>query len=140
MKYGFVQYYYQWIHHGDRYLQFEDQASQTQAGGGESPIMDKVALFYEAVGGEKKSRVYGTGSQKSIFYPQSSCSSSKGASSMELQSRIIQLENKNKELQESLQAIREDRDDYREQVMRQMENMMKDFEARMRSQFTHQAS
>ncbi|KAJ0969822.1 hypothetical protein J5N97_022699 [Dioscorea zingiberensis] len=64
----------------DRYLQLEDQASQTQEGGGEPPVVDKVALFYEAAGGEKKHRVYEIGSQKSVFYPQSSCSSSTGIS------------------------------------------------------------
>ncbi|KAJ0985999.1 hypothetical protein J5N97_004355 [Dioscorea zingiberensis] len=90
----------------DRYLQLEDQASQTQEVY-VSLTVDKVALFYEAAGGEKKHRVYGTGSQKSVFYPQSSCSSSTGASSMELQARITQLENNNKELQESTLAMQD---------------------------------
>ncbi|KAM0945063.1 putative transposase, Ptta/En/Spm, plant [Dioscorea sansibarensis] len=37
----------------DRYLELVDQASQTQEGPSEPPVMDERALYYEAVGEEK---------------------------------------------------------------------------------------
>ncbi|XP_039140187.1 uncharacterized protein LOC120277413 isoform X2 [Dioscorea cayenensis subsp. rotundata] len=43
----------------DRYLELVEQASQTQEGLDELPIVDETALYYDAVGGGKKSRVYG---------------------------------------------------------------------------------
>ncbi|KAJ9168405.1 hypothetical protein P3X46_019933 [Hevea brasiliensis] len=52
------------------------QSSQPQEGCSDPPIVDEVALYYQVVGGEKKNRVYGIGSQASIFYPSSSHGSS----------------------------------------------------------------
>ena len=68
-----------------------DQASQIQEGDNEPPIVDKKKLFYQPVGEEKKRRVYGVGSQASIFYPQLSQSSSTGTSSKDLPANTRQL-------------------------------------------------
>ncbi|XP_039136103.1 uncharacterized protein LOC120273537 [Dioscorea cayenensis subsp. rotundata] len=47
----------------ERYLEHVEQVSQTQEGHDKLPIVDETALYYEAVGGGKKSQVYGIGSQ-----------------------------------------------------------------------------
>ncbi|XP_050231670.2 uncharacterized protein LOC126680571 [Mercurialis annua] len=36
---------------------------------GTTPVVDINAIYYDVVGGEKKRRVYGLGSQASVFYP-----------------------------------------------------------------------
>ncbi|XP_039121601.1 uncharacterized protein LOC120258302 [Dioscorea cayenensis subsp. rotundata] len=76
----------------DRYLELMEQASQTQEGHGEPPIVDEAAVYYEAVGGEKKRRVYGVGSQGSVFYPQISQSLSTGTSSKAVNNEIRELQ------------------------------------------------
>ena len=53
--------------------------------------MDETALNYEAVVEGKKSRVYGIGSQASIFYLQSSQTLSTGSSSEALQAEVRDL-------------------------------------------------
>ncbi|XP_058006737.1 uncharacterized protein LOC131182105 [Hevea brasiliensis] len=60
----------------DAFLALKEQSSQPQEGCSDPPIVDEVALYYQVVGGEKKNRVYGIGSQASIFYPSSSHGSS----------------------------------------------------------------
>ncbi|XP_058009259.1 uncharacterized protein LOC110641535 [Hevea brasiliensis] len=64
----------------DAFLALKEQSSQPQEGCSDPPIVDEVALYYQVVGGEKKNRVYGIGSQASIFYPSSSHGSSSTAS------------------------------------------------------------
>ncbi|KAJ9182522.1 hypothetical protein P3X46_006508 [Hevea brasiliensis] len=64
----------------DAFLALKEQSSQPQEGCNDPPIVDEVALYYQVVGGEKKNRVYGIGSQASIFYPSSSHGSSSTAS------------------------------------------------------------
>ncbi|XP_021687569.2 uncharacterized protein LOC110669952 isoform X6 [Hevea brasiliensis] len=49
----------------DRYLTLKEEMSQPQK------ELDETQLYYKAVGGVKKQRVYGVGSQASAFYPQS---------------------------------------------------------------------
>ncbi|XP_057993115.1 uncharacterized protein LOC131174080 [Hevea brasiliensis] len=60
----------------DAFLALKEQSSQPQEGCSDPPAVDEVALYYQVVGGKKKNRVYGIGSQASIFYPSSSYGSS----------------------------------------------------------------
>lgn len=125
------------------------QSSQTQKGDSEVPIVNKAALYYQAVGGEKKHRVYGVGSQAFVFYPQSSQTLSARTSSEMLQTEIRrllqtvdQLQESNKELRQSLLQMREEQGQYHEDIMCQMQEMMMQLEARFlqRSQSTTQDS
>ncbi|XP_021616559.1 uncharacterized protein LOC110617862 [Manihot esculenta] len=45
------------------------QASQTDNDSSQASRIDEAQLYFEAVGGEKKRRVYGLGSQASVFFP-----------------------------------------------------------------------
>lgn len=130
-------------------MELVDQASQTQEGPSEPPVVDERALYYEAVGGEKKRRVYGLGSQGSILYPDSSQSLSTGTSSravhteiQELRQTIVQLQDTNKELQQKYLEIKDERDELKQEMLHQMEDMLRHFETRIlqRSQFTNQDS
>ena len=123
------------------------QSSHTQKGYSDPPIVNKAALYFQAVGGEKKHRVYGVGSQAFVFYPQSSQTLSANTSSDMLQTEISQLrqtidqlQNSNKKLQQSLLQMREEQDHYHEDIMCQMQEMMLQLEARFlqRSQSTTQ--
>ena len=111
--------------------------------------MDERALYYEAVEGEKKRRLYGLGSHGSILYLDSSQSLSTGTSSravhteiQELRQTIVQLQDTNKELQQKYLEIKDERDELKQEMLHQMEDMLRHFETRIlqRSQFTNQDS
>ncbi|KAJ9189970.1 hypothetical protein P3X46_001452 [Hevea brasiliensis] len=104
----------------DAFLALKEQSSQPQEGCSDPPIVDEVALYYQVVGGEKKNRVYGIGSQASIFYPSSSHGSSSTASycaqSEAMQEEIQQLHQTIATLKDSLVAM-EERDRQRELML-----------------------
>ncbi|KAJ9189138.1 hypothetical protein P3X46_000468 [Hevea brasiliensis] len=104
----------------DAFLALKEQSSQPQEGCSDPPIVDEVALYYQVVGGEKKNRVYGIGSQASIFYPSSSHGSSSTASycaqSEAMEEEIQQLHQTIATLKDSLVAM-EERDRQRELML-----------------------
>ncbi|XP_057990334.1 uncharacterized protein LOC110656172 [Hevea brasiliensis] len=104
----------------DAFLALKEQSSQPQEGCNDPPIVDEVALYYQVVGGEKKNRVYGIGSQASIFYPSSSHGSSSTASycaqSEAMEEEIQQLHQTVATLKDSLVAM-EERDRQRELML-----------------------
>ncbi|XP_057999019.1 uncharacterized protein LOC131177873 [Hevea brasiliensis] len=102
----------------DAFLALKEQLSQPQEGCSDPPSVDEVALYYQVVKGarggggeEKKNRVYGIGSQASIFYPNSSHGSSSTAShhaqSESMEEEIKQLHQTVATLKDSLAAIEE---------------------------------
>ncbi|XP_043807323.1 uncharacterized protein LOC122721967 [Manihot esculenta] len=61
----------------DKYVQLKEATTQQQEGSNEPMPINEAQLYYEAVGGQKKSRVYGLGSQASAyFHDPSHCSAS----------------------------------------------------------------
>jgi TolA-binding protein len=63
--------------------------------------VDETQLYYDVVGGEKKKRVYGVGSYKSICYPGSSSDASSSVSrNAQLESQIQELQDKLKQMEE----------------------------------------
>ncbi|XP_043809775.1 uncharacterized protein LOC122723085 [Manihot esculenta] len=61
----------------DKYIQLKEAATHQQEGSNEPTPINEAQLYYEAVGGQKKSRVYGLGSQASAYFHEPShCSAS----------------------------------------------------------------
>ncbi|XP_021628407.2 uncharacterized protein LOC110626675 [Manihot esculenta] len=61
----------------DKYVQLKEAAIHQQEGSNEPTPINEAQLYYEAVGGQKKSRVYGLGSQASAYFHEPShCSAS----------------------------------------------------------------
>ncbi|XP_021631870.1 uncharacterized protein LOC110629267 [Manihot esculenta] len=56
----------------DKYVQLKEAATQQQKGSNEPTPINEAQLYYEAVGGQKKSRVYGLGSQASAYFHETS--------------------------------------------------------------------
>ena len=52
----------------DKYVQLKEAATHEQEGSNEPAPINEAQLYYEAVGGQKKSRVYGLGSQVSAYF------------------------------------------------------------------------
>ncbi|XP_039126774.1 uncharacterized protein LOC120262925 [Dioscorea cayenensis subsp. rotundata] len=118
----------------DRYLELVEQASQTQEGLDELPIVDETTLYYEAVGGGKKSRVYGIGSQACIFYPHSSSSLSTGSSSealhvevRDLHQTLSQVQDREERLQQTLDQV-QDREERLQQTLGQVQDNNKELQ------------
>ncbi|XP_043804623.1 uncharacterized protein LOC110627282 [Manihot esculenta] len=61
----------------DKYVQLKEAATHQQEGSNEPTPINEAQLYYEAVGGQKKNRVYGLGSQASAYFHEPShCSAS----------------------------------------------------------------
>ena len=52
----------------DKYVELKEAATHQQEGSNEPTPINEAQLYYEAVGGQKKSRVYGLGSQASAYF------------------------------------------------------------------------
>ena len=52
----------------DKYIQLKEAATQQQEGSNEPTPINEAQLYYEVVGGQKKSWVYGLGSQTSAYH------------------------------------------------------------------------
>ena len=92
------------------------QLSQPQEGSSSPQPVDETQLYFQAVGGEKKKRVYGIGSSKASYYPGSSSntSSSSFTRNAEMELQIRQLQDKlqqMEQLQEDERMAREERDE-----------------------------
>ena len=83
------------------------QLSQPQEGSSTPQPVDESQLYYQAVGGEKKKRLYGIGSSTSSYYPRSSSSTSSSIP------RNAELELQIQQLQEELHQIRQQQQDER---------------------------
>jgi hypothetical protein len=81
------------------------QLSQPLEGSSEPQPVDETDLYFQAVGGEKKKRVYRMGSSGSSYYGGGSgCASSSSQNNI----RNVQLEHRVEQLQEQLQRMEED--------------------------------
>ena len=61
----------------DKYIQLKEEVTQQQDKSNEPTPINETQLYYEAVDGQKKSRVYGLGSQASAYFHEPShCSAS----------------------------------------------------------------
>ena len=105
-------------------------ASQPLDDGSQPPPVDIDTLYFEAVGGEKRRRVYGLGSRAASIYPsscQSTGSSHSSASAARLREIVQQeLADKKAEMDRAiaeLTAERERFDEMQEQMRRFMEQM-----------------
>ncbi|KAJ9175252.1 hypothetical protein P3X46_013824 [Hevea brasiliensis] len=123
----------------ERYLRLKEQASQSQELGSEPPIVDSNALYYEAVGGARKRRVYGLGSTTFTFYPSSSSSTAWTPTSdncnelvQSLQRRLDEKEQHEKEMEEEMQAMKATNEKLMTQVFK-----IHEFMRRMMSQQTY---
>ncbi|KAF2308197.1 hypothetical protein GH714_036699 [Hevea brasiliensis] len=88
-------------------------ASQSQELGSEPLIVDSDALYYEAVSGARKRKVYGLGSTTSTFYLGSSSfiawtltSDNCNELVQSLQRRLNEKEQREKEMEEEMQAMK----------------------------------
>ncbi|KAG8661886.1 uncharacterized protein LOC110606300 isoform X4 [Manihot esculenta] len=115
----------------DAFLALKNHSSQPQEGCSEPPIVDEVMLYYQAVGGNKKRRVYGVGSQASTFYSQSFHTSFSSTTSRvqsealrdelrQLHQTVDVLQQGNQKLRQSLAAM-EERNQQCEQLMEKRE-------------------
>ena len=65
-------------------------ASQPLDDGSQPPLVDIDTLYFEAVGGEKRRRVYGLGSRAASIYP-SSCQSTRSSHSSESAAQVREI-------------------------------------------------
>ncbi|XP_055959864.1 uncharacterized protein LOC126661676 [Mercurialis annua] len=86
---------------------------------GTIPEIDIDQIYYNVVGGEKKRRVYGLGSQASIFYPQhlpSTTTSQSGSSTNdEVKKMMESLSEKEKAMSEKMQSLTQQQESLNQQ-------------------------
>ncbi|XP_043804434.1 uncharacterized protein LOC122721304 [Manihot esculenta] len=94
----------------DRFLTLKEQASQTDNNSSQASRIDEAQLYFEAVGGEKKRRVYGLGSQASVFFPNKTFASTSFTSAQQnqdLQNEMADLRCKLQEREDNEQTLLE---------------------------------
>ena len=88
----------------DRFLTLKEQASQIDNDSSQASRIDEAQLYFEAVGGEKKRRVYGLGSQTSVFFPNKTSASTSFTSAQQnkdLQDEVADLKRKVQEREDN---------------------------------------
>ncbi|XP_043817331.1 uncharacterized protein LOC122725000 [Manihot esculenta] len=98
------------IRRRDRFLTLKEQASQTDNDSSQASRIDEAQLYFEAVGGEKKRRVYGLGSQALVFFPNKTSASTSFTSAQQnqdLQDEMADLRRKLQEHEDNEQVLRE---------------------------------
>ena len=88
----------------------KEQASQTDNDSSQASRIDEAQLYFEAVGGEKKRRVYGLGSQTSVFFPNKTSANTSFTSAQQnqdLQDEMADLRRKLQEREDNEQALLE---------------------------------
>ena len=98
--------------------------SQTQEENSESMQVDISQLFLQVVGGQKKQRVYGLGSQAEAFYPDSFTGSA---------SSRIRYTLPDPAMEERLREITEEHDEMREAMRRERDEIDKKMRNLLRS-------
>ena len=98
--------------------------SQTQEENSESMQVDMSQLFLQVVGGQKKQRVYGFGSQAEAFYPQSFT----GSASSHMRYTLP-----DPAMEERLREITEEHDEMREAMRRERDEIDKKMRNLLRS-------
>ncbi|XP_043808011.1 uncharacterized protein LOC122722139 [Manihot esculenta] len=94
----------------DRFLTLKEQASQTDNDSSQASRIDEAQLYFEAVGGEKKRRVYGLGSQASVFFSNKTSASTSFTSAQQnqdLQNEMADLRRKLQEREDNEQTLLE---------------------------------
>ncbi|XP_043807320.1 uncharacterized protein LOC122721965 [Manihot esculenta] len=98
------------IRRRDRFLTLKEQASQTDNDSSQASRIDEAQLYFEAVGGEKKRRVYGLGSQASVFFPNKTSASTSFTSAQQnqdLQNEMADLRRKLQKREDNEQTLLE---------------------------------
>ena len=88
----------------------KEQESQTDNDSSQASRIDEAQLYFEAVGGEKKRRVYGLGSQTSVFFPNKTSANTSFTSAQQnqdLQDEMADLRRKLQEREDNEQALLE---------------------------------
>ena len=88
----------------------KEQASQTDNDSSQASRINEAQLYFEAVGGEKKRRVYGLGSQASVFFPNKSFASTSftlAQQNQDLHDEVADLKRKLQEHEDNEQVLRE---------------------------------
>ena len=98
--------------------------SQTQEENSESMQVDMSQLFLQVVGGQKKQRVYGLGSQAEVFYPDSFTGSASSRMRYTLPDPAME---------ERLREITEEHDEMREAMRRERDEIDKKMRNLLRS-------
>ncbi|XP_043817374.1 uncharacterized protein LOC122725025 [Manihot esculenta] len=100
------------------FVDARSKAIHTDNDSSQASRIDEAQLYFEAVGREKKRRVYGLGSQASVFFPNKTSASTSFTSAQQnqdLQNEVADLRRKIQEREDNEQVLREDN----EQVLRE---------------------
>ena len=127
----------------DDYIRLREEMSQPEKGLSEPRPVDDNEIFVKNVGGVKKSRLYGIGSEISTYCSITSFSGTSPATghSHELEDKLqlVQEENKLlrdqfKDLQDQHQKIQEKNEKMQEEMRKQMQEMQRQMQEQMKSQ------
>ena len=127
----------------DDFIRLREEMSQPEEGSSEPRPVDDNEIFVKNVGGVKKSRLYGIGSEISTYCSIASFSGTSPATghSHELEDKLqlVQEENKLlrdqfKDLQDQHQKIQEQNEKMQEEMRKQMQEMQRQMQEQMKSQ------
>ena len=127
----------------DDFIQLREEMSQPEEGSSEPRPVDDNEIFVKNVGGVKKSRLYGIGSEISTYCSIASFSGTSPATghSHELEDRLQLVQEENKllhdqfqDLQDQHKIIQEQNEKIQEQNQKMQEEMHKQMQEEMRKQ------
>ena len=113
--------------------------SQTQEENSESMQVDMSQLFLQVVGGQKKQRVYGLGSQAEAFYPDSFTGSASSRMRYTLpdpamEERLREITEEHDKMREAMRQERDEIDKKNEELVKKQEDMSKQQEEMSKQQ------
>ena len=113
--------------------------SQTQEENSESMQVDMSQLFLQVVGGQKKQRVYGLGSQAEAFYPDSFTGSASSRMRYTLPDpalaeRLREITEEHDNMREAMRRERDEIDKKNEELVKKQEDMSKQQEEMSKQQ------
>ena len=129
----------------DDFIRLREEMSQPEEGWSEPRPVDDNEIFVKNVGGVKKSRLYGIGSEISTYCSIASFSGTSPATGhsheLEDQFQLVQEENKFfrdqfKDLQDQHEKIQEQNQKMQEEMHRQMQEMQRQMQEQLKSQLT----
>ena len=127
----------------DDFIRLREEMSQPEEGSSESRPIDDNEIFVKNVGGGKKSRLYGIGSEISTNSSIASFSGTSPATghSHELEDKLKLVQEENKllrdqfnDLQDQHKKIQEQNQKMQEEMRKQMQEMQRHMQEQMKSQ------
>lgn len=127
----------------DDFIRLREEMSQPEEGSSEPRPVDDNEIFVKNVGGVKKSRLYGIGSEISTYCNIASFSVTSPATghSHELEDQLQHVQEENKllrdqfkDLQDQHQKMQEQNQKMQEEMHRQMQEMQRQMQEQMKSQ------